>query len=63
VGGRFRIIGRPAARSVTILCRAATLAKIEESGMSRYLIDQLAARSNVRVLYRAEVFAAHGARA
>ena len=40
------------ARSVTILCRGATLAKTEGSGMSRYLIDQLAARGNVHVLYR-----------
>jgi thioredoxin reductase (NADPH) len=48
------------ARSVTILCRGATLAKTEGSGMSRYLIDQLAARSNVRVLYRTEVVRAHG---
>ena len=49
------------ARSVTILCRGATLAKTEGSGMSRYLIDQLAARGNVHVLYRTEVVAAHGA--
>jgi thioredoxin reductase (NADPH) len=49
------------ARSVTILCRGATLAKTEGSGMSRYLIDQLAARSNVQVLFRTEVVAAHGA--
>jgi thioredoxin reductase (NADPH) len=49
------------ARSVTILCRGATLAKTEGSGMSRYLIDQLAARSNVHVLYRTEVVAAQGA--
>ena len=44
------------ARSVTILCRGASL----EKSMSRYLIDQLASRSNVRVLYRTEVVAAHG---
>jgi len=44
------------AKSVTILCRAATL----EKSMSRYLIDQLAARSNIDVLYRAEVVTAHG---
>lgn len=49
------------ARSVTILCRGATLAKTEGSGMSRYLIEQLAARSNVQALYRTEVVAAHGA--
>jgi thioredoxin reductase (NADPH) len=49
------------ARNVTILCRGATLAKTEGSGMSRYLIDQLAARRNVHVLFRTEVVGAHGA--
>jgi thioredoxin reductase (NADPH) len=44
------------ARSVTILCRGDTLHK----SMSRYLVDQLATRSNVRTLYRSEVVAAHG---
>ena len=44
------------ARSVTILCRGESL----EKSMSRYLIDQLAARSNIRELYRTEVVAAHG---
>ena len=44
------------ARSVTILCRGETLDK----SMSRYLVDQLAARKNVRVLFRTEVTAAHG---
>jgi thioredoxin reductase (NADPH) len=44
------------ARSVTILHRGETL----ETSMSRYLIDQLATRENVRVRYRAEVTAAHG---
>ena len=34
------------ARSVTILCRGETL----EKSMSRYLVDQLASRSNIRVL-------------
>jgi thioredoxin reductase (NADPH) len=48
------------ARSVTLLCRGATLAKTEGSGMSRYLIDQLGARSNFHVLYRTEVVGAHG---
>jgi len=48
------------ARSVTILCRGATLAKGEGSGMSRYLIDQLAARPNVHVLYQTEVVRALG---
>ena len=44
------------ARSVTILCRGDSL----EKSMSRYLIDQLASRSNIRVLHRTEVVAAHG---
>jgi thioredoxin reductase (NADPH) len=44
------------ARSVTILCRGDSL----EKSMSRYLVDQLALRSNIHVLYRAEVVAAHG---
>ena len=41
---------------MTILCRGESL----EKSMSRYLIDQLAARSNIRVRYRTEVVAAHG---
>ncbi len=44
------------ARSVTIVHRGDTL----EKSMSRYLVDQLATRSNVRVLLRTEVAAAHG---
>ena len=44
------------ARSVTILCRSETL----EKSMSRYLIEQLAARPNIDVLFRAEAAAAHG---
>jgi thioredoxin reductase (NADPH) len=44
------------ARSVTILYRGETL----EQSMSRYLIDQLAGRSNIKVLCRTEVVAAHG---
>jgi thioredoxin reductase (NADPH) len=44
------------ARSVTIVCRGAGL----EKGMSRYLVDQLAARPNVQVLRRSEVVAAYG---
>ena len=44
------------ARSVTILYRGETLAK----SMSRYLVDQLATRANIRVLFRTEVTAAHG---
>jgi thioredoxin reductase (NADPH) len=44
------------ARSVTILCRGESL----EKSMSRYLVDQLAARPNIRVMHRAGVVAAHG---
>jgi thioredoxin reductase (NADPH) len=44
------------ARSVTILCRGDSLDK----GMSRYLVDQLAARPNIRALFGAEVTAVHG---
>jgi thioredoxin reductase (NADPH) len=44
------------ARSVTILYRGETLDK----SMSRYLVDQLATRANIRVLYRSEAVAAHG---
>jgi thioredoxin reductase (NADPH) len=48
------------ARSVTLVCRGGTLAKTEGSGMSRYLIDQLARLPNFRVLYRTEVMRALG---
>jgi thioredoxin reductase (NADPH) len=44
------------ARSVTILSRGEDL----ERSMSRYLIDQLANRPNIRVLFRTEVVGAHG---
>jgi thioredoxin reductase (NADPH) len=44
------------ARSVTILCRGEGL----EKSMSRYLIDQLASRSNIRVLPQTQLAAAHG---
>ena len=44
------------AERVTILCRGESLDK----SMSRYLIDQLSSRSNVRVLFGTEVVAAHG---
>jgi thioredoxin reductase (NADPH) len=44
------------ARSVTILCRGESL----EKSMSRYLVDQLAARPNIAVLHRTEVAAVHG---
>jgi thioredoxin reductase (NADPH) len=44
------------ARSVTILYRGETL----EKGMSRYLVDQLATRANIRALCRTKVVAAYG---
>jgi len=44
------------ARSVTMVCRGDSLAK----SMSRYLIDQIETRPNIRVLHRTEVAAAHG---
>jgi thioredoxin reductase (NADPH) len=44
------------ARSVTILCRGGKL----EKSMSRYLIDQLATRSNIDVMFGHEVAAVHG---
>ena len=54
--GQAAIFFSTYARSVTILCRRESL----EQSMSRYLIDQLSARSNIRVLYRTEVVAARG---
>jgi thioredoxin reductase (NADPH) len=44
------------ARSVTVLCRGDSL----EKSMSRYLIDQIASRSNVSTLFGTEVVAAYG---
>ena len=44
------------ARSVTILCRGDKL----EKSMSRYLVDQLATRPNIRTIFGAEVVAVHG---
>jgi thioredoxin reductase (NADPH) len=44
------------ARSVTILCRSDRL----EKSMSRYLIDQIAARPKIRTMFGAEVTAVHG---
>ena len=44
------------ARSVTVVCRGDRL----EKSMSRYLVDQLATRSNIRTLVGAEVVAVQG---
>jgi thioredoxin reductase (NADPH) len=41
---------------VTVVYRGETL----EKSMSQYLVDQLATRANIDVLYRTEVVAAHG---
>jgi thioredoxin reductase (NADPH) len=41
---------------VTIVYRGETL----EKSMSQYLVEQLATRANIDVLYRSEVVAAHG---
>jgi thioredoxin reductase (NADPH) len=44
------------ARTVTILCRGDRL----EKSMSRYLVDQIASRANIEVLFGTEVTAVHG---
>jgi thioredoxin reductase (NADPH) len=44
------------ARSVTILCRGDRL----EKSMSRYLIDQVATRSNIHTMFGVEVAGVHG---
>jgi thioredoxin reductase (NADPH) len=54
--GQAAMFFSPHARSVTILYRGETLGK----SMSRYLVDQLATRANIRALCRTEVVAAHG---
>jgi thioredoxin reductase (NADPH) len=54
--GQAAIFFSTHARSVTLLCRGEAL----ERSMSRYLVDQLASRSNIRVLFRTEPVAAHG---
>ncbi|HJU48403.1 MAG TPA: FAD-dependent oxidoreductase [Gaiellaceae bacterium] len=47
------------AKSVTILCRSEGI----ENSMSRYLVDQIGSRSNIRVLSNVVVDAAHGSEA
>src|SRR5437763_36486 len=54
--GQAAIFFASHARSVTILYRGETL----EKSMSQYLVDQLATRTNIDVLYRTEVVAGHG---
>jgi thioredoxin reductase (NADPH) len=44
------------ARTVTILCRGDSL----EKGMSHYLVEQLATRGSIDVLFNTELVAAHG---
>jgi thioredoxin reductase (NADPH) len=55
-GGQAALFFANHARRVTILCRGDNL----EKSMSRYLIDQLATRSNIDVEFGAEVAAVHG---
>ena len=55
--GQAALLFAAHAQTVTITCRGEGL----EKSMSRYLIDQLSVRTNVRVLSRSEVTAAHGA--
>jgi hypothetical protein len=50
---RLAIVG---AGSVTIFCRGENL----EKSMSRYLIDQLGHRSNIGVIFGAELSGVHG---
>jgi thioredoxin reductase (NADPH) len=47
------------AQTVTIVCRGDGL----ERSMSRYLVDQLGTRSNIRVLTNSQIVAAHGSAA
>jgi thioredoxin reductase (NADPH) len=54
--GQAAMFFSPHARSVTVLYRGETL----EKSMSRYLVDQLGTRPNIRTRYRTEVVAAHG---
>ena len=56
--GQAAIFFSTHARSVTILYRGENL----EKGMARYLVDQIAQRSNIRMKFRTEVVAAHGER-
>lgn len=55
-GGQAALFFSTHARSVTIVCRGASL----ERTMSRYLINQLSERPNITVLLKAEVAAVHG---
>jgi thioredoxin reductase (NADPH) len=55
-GGQAALNFSNHARTVTILCRGDAL----EKSMSRYLIEQIDARSNIDVRLRTEVVAAHG---
>jgi thioredoxin reductase (NADPH) len=55
-GGQAAMFFSNHARSVTIVCRGASL----EKSMSSYLIRQLATRANVSVRVQSEIVAAHG---
>ena len=54
--GQAAVFLSTVARSVTIVCRGDDLGKT----MSRYLVDQIGATENIRVLLRTRVTAAHG---
>src|SRR3954449_10039135 len=54
--GRAAMFFSTHARTVTILCRGDGL----EKSMSRYLIDQLATRTNISVMTRTQIVAARG---
>jgi thioredoxin reductase (NADPH) len=54
--GQAAMFFAPHARTVTILYRGETL----EKSMSRFLVDQLGTRANIRAIGRTEVVAAHG---
>jgi thioredoxin reductase (NADPH) len=54
--GQAALLFSTHARSVALLCRGPSL----ERSMSRYLVDQIAARPNIRVRTHTAVVAAHG---
>ena len=55
-GGQAALYFSSHARTVTLVCRGDSL----ERSMSRYLIDQVSARRNIRTVFNAEVQAVHG---
>src|SRR3954451_24047162 len=55
-GGQAALFFSTHARSVPMMCRGPAI----ERTMSRYLVDQIAARPNIRVRTRTTVVQAHG---